>query len=257
MALSRREVVLLGERLRDSETPSPEDLTLLSEVLIEFTSALEEVSAGLSSLGYSATTRPKTSGTIVEKLRRERHLDLPSIRDLADARIVRAMTLDEQDEMASAIAALWPGAKTIDRRERPSHGYRAVHIVPRIGHCQVEIQLRTFYQDTWAQMMESFGDRWGRAIRYGGMPDDPDTVITANPPMTPSSSGSGRSWRMPCMSWLKSRTGSPDSIRGRQPAERPPRSSRPWQTANLANTGSSSGGSVSFLRARRESRPVW
>jgi len=177
VALSNRKVDALGERLRDSPTPAPEDLELLSEVLIEHNAALQEVSERLSSLGYPATTRLKTSGTLIEKLRRESHLTLKSIRDVAGARIVRPMTLDEQDEVARRILELWPGARLIDRRERPSHGYRAIHIVPTIGRCPVEIQLRTLYQDTWAQIMESFGDRWGRAIRYGGEPDDPDGAV--------------------------------------------------------------------------------
>ncbi|MGB7053632.1 MAG: hypothetical protein WBG41_18860, partial [Acidimicrobiales bacterium] len=166
MALSRREVIALGERLRDSETPAPADLELLAEVLADYDAALQAVFAGLASLGFQATTRLKTSGTIVEKLQRQHHLNLRSIRDLAGARIVRPMTLDEQDQIAAAIAKLWPETQIIDRREIPSHGYRAVHLVPRIGRCPVEIQLRTLYQDTWAQLMESFGDRWGRAIRY-------------------------------------------------------------------------------------------
>jgi ppGpp synthetase/RelA/SpoT-type nucleotidyltranferase len=133
------------------------------------------------------TTRLKTSGTIVEKLRRvsvERHLTLKSIRDLAGARIVKPMTLDEQDALTSQIVGLWPGAQLIDRRETPSHGYRAVHVVPRISRCAVEIELRTLYQDTWAQAMESFGDAWGRAIRYGGEPDDPERPVSDGSPWT-------------------------------------------------------------------------
>jgi hypothetical protein len=38
----------------------------------------------------------------------------------------------------------------------------------------VEIQVRTIYQDGWAQLMEAWGDAWGRAIRYGGDPELPD-----------------------------------------------------------------------------------
>ena len=46
--------------------------------------------------------------------------------------MVRPMTLDEQDEIAAAIAELWPSTQIVDRRASPSHGYRAIHLVPRI-----------------------------------------------------------------------------------------------------------------------------
>jgi ppGpp synthetase/RelA/SpoT-type nucleotidyltranferase len=178
MPLSGRQVVALGERLRDATTTGEGDAELLAEVLIEYNTALDAVANGLRTIGQTPTTRLKTSGTIVEKLRRERHLTLRNIRDLAGARIVRPMTLDEQDALAAQIMGIWPGAKLIDRRVQPSHGYRAVHIVPRIGRCDVEIQVRTLYQDTWAQAMESFGDSYGRSIRYGGEPDEPNRPVS-------------------------------------------------------------------------------
>ena len=66
------------------------------------------------------------------------------------------------------ITEAFPGSELLDRRQMPSFGYRAIHVISRVERCPVEIQLRTHYQDTWAQAMEFFGDRWGRAIRYGG-----------------------------------------------------------------------------------------
>jgi hypothetical protein len=176
-ALSKKKAHALSSRLREAEVPTPVDLELLGELLIEYNGAMGEVAKGLRGLGLSPTTRLKTSGTIIEKMKRETHLNLGNIRDLAGARVVQRMTLDEQDEVAKEILELWPGTRLIDRRLEPSHGYRAVHLVPRIGGCPVEIQLRTFYQDTWAQVMESFGDTWGRAIRYGGEPDQPDEPV--------------------------------------------------------------------------------
>jgi ppGpp synthetase/RelA/SpoT-type nucleotidyltranferase len=192
MTHSRRQIIELGERLRDSPDPTAEDLDMLADVLLEYDRALIVASENIRGIGLEATTRLKTSGTIIEKLSRERHLNLKSIRDLAGARIVQRMTLDEQDAITEKFLEIWPGAKLIDRREAPSHGYRAVHIVPRIGGCQVEIQLRTEYQDLWAQGMERLGDSWGRAIRYGGEPDDPDQ---------PSSEGSSSTRRGVIVAW--------------------------------------------------------
>ena len=118
-------------------------------MLTGYNAALDEVVRGLRSLGLEPTTRLKTSGTIIEKLRRQEHLNLRSIRDLAGARVVRPMTLDEQDEIAAAIAELWPSTQIVDRRASPSHGYRAIHLVPeKLAGRPVEIQLRSMFQDT-------------------------------------------------------------------------------------------------------------
>jgi ppGpp synthetase/RelA/SpoT-type nucleotidyltranferase len=143
VALSRKQKTLLSERLRENEVASATDLGHLEEVLLESNSALEEVAGALRQLGLEPTTRLKTSATIIDKLRRQPHLSLASIRDLAGARIVRPMTLDEQDDLAGQIRSIWPDATLIDRRIEPSYGYRAVHVVPRLNRCSVEIQLRT------------------------------------------------------------------------------------------------------------------
>ena len=170
-----RQIVQLGERLRDSAEPADGDLKLLEGLLLIYDAALREMAERLRSVGLEPTTRLTTTGTIIEKLRRERHLTLRSIRDLAGARVVKRMTLDEQDAIATQVQALCPESRLIDRRTNPSHGYRAVHVGARIRDCPVEIQIRTIYQDGWAQLTESLGDDWGRAIRYGGEPDEPDT----------------------------------------------------------------------------------
>jgi hypothetical protein len=173
--LSGNQIVRLGKRLRDDGEPDIEDLVMLGEVLLTYDRALTEASARLTGIGLEATTRLKTSGTIIDKLRRQRSIDLRHIHDLAGARIVQRMTLDQQDQAAATIVSAFPDSELLDRRERPSFGYRAVHVIARVDGCPIEIQLRTHYQDTWAQAMEFFGDRWGREIRYGGEPNDPDS----------------------------------------------------------------------------------
>jgi hypothetical protein len=71
-----------------------------------------------------------------------------------------------------------------DRREIPSHGYRAVHVIVFPEDIPVEIQIRTAFQDRWAQATESLGDSWGRGLRYRDGPDKPDSL--AGPPFAPS-----------------------------------------------------------------------
>jgi ppGpp synthetase/RelA/SpoT-type nucleotidyltranferase len=58
----------------------------------------------------------------------------------------------------------------VDRRKRPSHGYRAVHVIASVDRRFVEIQIRTSMQDLWAQTMERLADKVGRGIRYRGIP---------------------------------------------------------------------------------------
>ncbi len=72
----------------------------------------------------------------------------------------------------------------INRREKPSHGYRAVHVIVFVDSTPMEIQVRTKLQDTWAQISEKLGDMWGRGLRYGQGPDLPDSVVVLGSPTT-------------------------------------------------------------------------
>lgn len=162
----------LGTRLRKAEQPSDEDLFALQEFRAAHDPALASVKQVLRSMGIEATPRLKTSSTILEKLIREK-TRLGSMQDIAGVRIVRDMSLAEQDEMAGSIIDRLGQKKVDDRRARPSHGYRAVHVVVEVDGFLVEIQIRTLLQNLWAQIMETLGDRIGRGIRYGELPKEP------------------------------------------------------------------------------------
>jgi len=129
---------------------------------------LDSVEERLRDLGFPATTRVKTTGTLIDKLRRT-NLSLSSIQDFAGARIVIDGTRYDQDQAVTRIMDAFqdcPRApQTIDRRERPSHGYRAVHVIVYAETVPVEIQVRTKLQDSWAQISEKLGDIWGRGPR--------------------------------------------------------------------------------------------
>ena len=92
----------LGERLAASESISAEDYALLEEVADAYQAALDQVEARLRQLGFQATTRVKTTGTLVDKLRREHGLKLKAIHDLAGARIVIDGGRLEQDRAAGS-----------------------------------------------------------------------------------------------------------------------------------------------------------
>lgn len=175
LPVSKKELDRLGDRLRDAAVPSEEDLRLWGMVRPHFLAALQQVQGMLRErLSLQPTVREKNRETLVDKLRRERDMRLSRVQDVVGARIVGEMTLAQQDELVTRIGALLPDHRVRDRRREPSHGYRAVHVVARIDGLPVEIQVRTHWQDRWAQAMEHLGDCWGRAIRYGGEPEDPD-----------------------------------------------------------------------------------
>ncbi len=158
--MTKSQINRLGDRLRLSESP---DEAAHSEPMAKAQALLREV------LGIEATSRLKTINTIIEKLRRER-TRLATMQDIAGLRVVSKMGLAEQDELVGKITSLFPGSKVDDRRERPSYGYRAVHIIALVDERPVEIQVRTELQDRWAQVMEGMADELGRGIRYGEEP---------------------------------------------------------------------------------------
>jgi ppGpp synthetase/RelA/SpoT-type nucleotidyltranferase len=59
-----------------------------------------------------------------------------------------------------------------DRRVKPSHGYRAVHLVVNVEGHPVEIQIRTPLQHSWASATEKLSDVLDSEIKYGGGPEE-------------------------------------------------------------------------------------
>ncbi|WP_199516464.1 RelA/SpoT domain-containing protein [Nucisporomicrobium flavum] len=174
LPISKKQLDKLGDRLRDAGSPAAEDFEMLEAVLGAYDEALQEVRETLRELGFEPTVRLKTTGTIVDKLRRERSSSLKTIHDLAGARIVLSGSLRAQDAAVRLISEAYSDAPVpplvIDRRSDPRAGYRAVHMILKIGGIPVEVQLRTELQDRWAQLFERLADVWGRQIRYGGAP---------------------------------------------------------------------------------------
>ena len=180
LTFSGRQLNKLGERLASPDTPiTDDDYVMLAQVAQHYQTVLDTVEEKLARLGYQATTRVKTTGTLVDKLRRPPHLTLKTIHDVAGARIVIDGGRLDQDEVATRIMETFADCpkppELIDRREKPSHGYRAVHVVVYEDGPPVEIQIRTEHQDTWAQITEKLDDAWGRGLRYGLGPDQPDS----------------------------------------------------------------------------------
>jgi len=175
---SREQIRKLGERLASGSRVSDDDLHALEELVACHMYALELARPRLDGLAEAVgaaplhvTHRPKTTTTIIEKLRREGDMSLARMQDLAGIRIVGAFTLTEQERLADEICQRLPAdpraPKTVDRRADPRYGYRAVHVIVSLDGITIEVQVRTMAQHLWADLMERLADRLGRQIRYG------------------------------------------------------------------------------------------
>ncbi|MBI2432838.1 MAG: hypothetical protein HYV26_08210 [Candidatus Hydrogenedentes bacterium] len=165
--LSKSQIDRLGQRLKKSTTEEV-DLELLMEFRRSFTEAYKTVADLIRErLQMMPTGRPlKTVGALTAKLRRE-SIRLTQVQDIAGCRLV-VDSYTHQESTAELLRALFPGAMVFDRRAKPSHGYRAVHIIVRIKGKSVEIQVRTYLQHLWAALSEKMADRYGPEIKYGG-----------------------------------------------------------------------------------------
>jgi putative GTP pyrophosphokinase len=179
MAISKTQIDRLGERLK-KEAHTDDDLRLLDEYRRSFGEAYESVIRTLQQRGASPTGRlAKSTLSIAEKLRRE-SIRLTQIQDIAGCRVVVGNII-EQDEFVKSLIADFPNASVVDRRESPSHGYRAVHLIVEVEGKSVEIQVRTSLQHHWAELSEKSSDVIDPAIKYGGGPEPwPSTLLSCS-----------------------------------------------------------------------------
>ena len=165
--VSKTQVDRLGDRLKRGNI-TEEDLRLLDQYRRLFTDAYETVVGIIrDKLGLEPTGRPSKSTTsIADKLKRE-SIRLTQIQDIAGCRIIVA-DIAEQESVVNSLKDLFPQAIVVDRREKPSHGYRAVHVVVTRDGKLIEIQVRTSLQHVWAELSEKFSDVIDSSIKYGG-----------------------------------------------------------------------------------------
>jgi ppGpp synthetase/RelA/SpoT-type nucleotidyltranferase len=168
---SKTQIDRLGDRLKDVGV-SEADLRLLDEYRRSFSEAYEFVVRTIrSELHREPTGRPAKSTTSVrEKLRRET-IRLSQIQDIAGCRLV-VDGIVEQDELVLQLKALFDNTVVVDRRERPSNGYRAVHLIIFRDGKVVEVQVRTSLQHLWAEWSEKLSDLTDPEVKYGGGEED-------------------------------------------------------------------------------------
>jgi hypothetical protein len=174
LPLSRTQIDKLGQRWASSDELGEDDDASLNAILVSHAEILSSIEPRVRPLfGGRIAARVKTRGTTLDKL--QRGLKLGSIQDLAGMRLIGDFGRSGQDQLVADLVELFADEKktprVTDRRLDPRSGYRAVHVVVFPNGIPVEIQVRTQWQHDWADFYERLGDRFGRAIRYGGHPD--------------------------------------------------------------------------------------
>jgi ppGpp synthetase/RelA/SpoT-type nucleotidyltranferase len=177
-ALTKTQVDRLGERLKAGDI-SESDLQLLDAYRRTFAEAYERVIGVLRDrLQLAPTGRPaKSTTSIIDKLQRE-HIRLTQMQDIAGCRVV-VDDIREQDRVTASLVAVFEECEVADRRVRPSHGYRAVHVIVKLRAKLVEVQIRTALQHLWAEMSEKVSDMEGLSVKYGGGSDATRSILEA------------------------------------------------------------------------------
>jgi putative GTP pyrophosphokinase len=165
--MNRSALDRLGERLRGELHAT--DLTLLDSHRRSFAPTYDGVVDRIrSELGLEISGRPAKSTTaIVDKLRRS-SMRLTQMQDIAGCRIVLS-DIKSQDQLVAALGQMYE-VVIFDRRLKPTHGYRAVHVVIRHETFPVEVQVRTELQHAWAEFSEKVADGFGIQVKYGQGP---------------------------------------------------------------------------------------
>jgi ppGpp synthetase/RelA/SpoT-type nucleotidyltranferase len=119
-------------------------------------------------------SRLKTPPAIRAKLVRT-PTSLTRMQDIAGARVIVG-TLEGQD-MAHGIVTdrLFTDCVVTekDQREEPDqYGYRAIHVIIRLDDRLAEIQIRTLWQNAWAQLVERLDSDMGTDLKHGRGPSD-------------------------------------------------------------------------------------
>lgn len=179
-----------GDRIRRAakkeEAPAAEDLQVLKEYRAwhqhplekcqrELVGMFHDREAGLDPDRFEITGRPlKTVEAITAKLVRH-GMRLTKMQDIAGTRIV-IPALELQDPVTTVVLAMFSaraGELAKDTRQQgDDFGYRAVHVVATLDERFVEIQIRTAYQDVWAQVVERTDKMLGTDLKHGEGPTD-------------------------------------------------------------------------------------
>ena len=166
VSITNSQIDKLGERLRRGSL-SESDLTLLAAYRNSFAlpaKAVFDVVSELSGL-QPAIRSEKTTLSVVAKLKRE-GIRLSQMQDMSGCRVT-VENLAAQDFLVMLLLKSFAESKLYDRCARPTHGYRAKHVVVRQSGMWIEIQVRTTAQHGWAILSENAADVFHQDLKYG------------------------------------------------------------------------------------------
>jgi putative GTP pyrophosphokinase len=123
---------------------------------------------------FKVTQRLKKWPTIISKLQRHPTMRLSAMQDVGG---LRAVLPSQQavDAVADRLQKNWRDQLVAEYdyvRVPKKSGYRAIHLVVMQDERRIEIQLRTPWQDMWAQSAEEDTARLGLGLKFGLGPDD-------------------------------------------------------------------------------------
>lgn len=118
------------------------------------------------------TQRLKRRPTIFDKLEREPTMQLTQMADIGGVR-ARVPSLRHLQAVSRRLKKTWTIVRTRDYIKEPrSSGYRAVHHIVRRDGRLIEVQLRTFLQDAWANQVEEDSRRLATGYKFGRGAED-------------------------------------------------------------------------------------
>lgn len=164
--LSKTQVDKVGERLKSGDVDAS-TITALEQYRGEFAESYKAVEFLVRDrLGHDVTGRPaKSTVAITEKLRRQ-SIRLSQVQDIAGCRVI-VPTVLAQDSLSNVLQVFYSDLTIDDKRESPTNGYRALHLIPRVNGKFIEVQVRTELQHTWADVSERLADVHGQDVKYG------------------------------------------------------------------------------------------
>ena len=116
--MTKSQINKLGEQLRRANELHPDALSQLQQFRYSYDEPMFRAQTLLGAEGLEATSRLKTTNTIIEKLRRER-TRLAEMQDIAGLRIVSKMDLTGQDNLVNRIVNIFPNTKVKDSGKDP------------------------------------------------------------------------------------------------------------------------------------------
>lgn len=179
--LSKSAVTKAGKRLRDhirtggdlSDIGPGHQLESALDIAHEFRSSfarpmlkvnvsLRNIISGNFPLASMPTQRHKRLERIVQKLARPDSTDLGRIQDIAGLRVV-SVSSAQASQLYEALLERWDGGlatKVLEHQCKDyvhnpkANGYRAYHLIAERDQRLVELQIRTRYQQYWADLVE-------------------------------------------------------------------------------------------------------